>query len=129
RWASRERAGTRAWPRCTRANRTSRIRLPRPAQTDGGPFRLCPAPVYTRVDLVHERTDLHFLRVRSVEVRLAEQRTGKEDGRVDRRQLTVLEAFAALHVQEVVEEAPVTGHTSRVGSLPSGRKEAHGRED
>src|SRR6059036_483066 len=100
----------------------------RPAEADGGRLGLGPSPVYTPIDVVHERANFHFLGVRAVEVGLTEQRAGEQDSGIDSRQLTVLEAFARLHVQEVIEESPVTGPTPSLGTLRSPGKEPERRE-
>jgi hypothetical protein len=100
----------------------------RPAEADRGRLRLCPPPVYTPVDRVHERPDLDFLRIRAVEVRLAEQRPGDQDRGVDRRELAVLEALARLHVQEVIEEPAVPGHSARLRPLRGRGEEAQRRD-
>ena len=63
-----------------------------------------------------------------VEIALGEQHAAEQQRRVDRRQLGRLEARAALHVEEVVEEALVAGHARRRVALRRIGQEAQRRE-
>src|SRR5207247_4070497 len=100
----------------------------RPAEADGGWLRLCPAPIDTAIDHVHERANLRLLGIRAVEIGLTEERTGEQDGGIDRRQFTVLEPLPGLHVQEMVEEPLVTAPTASLGTLRSVVEEPQGRK-
>src|SRR5262249_43420157 len=70
--------------------------------------RLRPLPVHATIDFLDEIANLDFLRLRTVEVRLAEKRSGEEQRGVDGRQLGVAESVTGLHVEEVIEEAFVS---------------------
>src|SRR5262249_49863983 len=100
-----------------------------PPQTDGGALALCPLPVRSPVDLLRESTNLHVLRRRPGAVRLAEQRAGEQDRRVDPREVALLAAVARLHIDKVIEEAAVTGGSSRVAILRRPGEKSQRRED
>ena len=84
--------------------------LRRPAEADRGRARLCPAPIDAAIDLVGQPADFGFLRLRPVEVRLAEQHAREQQRRVHGRKLAVLEALPRLHVEEMIEKPFVSGH-------------------
>ena len=89
----------------------------RPAEADRRRARLGPAPVDATIELVGKAADLDFLRMRAVEVRLAEEHAREQQCGVDRRQLAVVVARAGAHVEEMVEEALVSGHAVRACAL------------
>ena len=100
----------------------------RPPVTDRGRTHLRPLPVDAAVDLLCEVADLRFLRLRAVEIGLAEKRTRQEQRSVDGRELAVVEALARLHVEEVIEEALVAGRATAVGTLRRAAEEAERRK-
>jgi hypothetical protein len=91
--------------------------LRRPAHRHQRWPRLCPRPLDTAEDRVGEGADLGLVRIVAVEVRLAKQHAGDQPGGVDGGQLDVAVARAGRHVDEVVEEAAVAGHSDGIRSL------------
>src|SRR5512141_1252877 len=90
--------------------------------------RLRPVPFDTPVQRFRERADLGLLGALTVEVRLAQENSGEEERRVDRREFDGLEALASLHIEEVVEEPPVTDDAARRRPLRSRREESERRQ-
>ena len=93
-----------------------------PAVRDRGRAGLRPGPVGAGVERFRDRPDADLGRRRAVEVGLAEQHAGEQQGGVHGRQLDLLEAPAARHVEEVIVEAAISGR-GRAGVLRRGPQE------
>jgi hypothetical protein len=87
-----------------------------------------PLPVNAAVERVGERRDLAFRLRLSVEIGGRGQGTGKQEGRIDRRELGFPGSATGLHVQEVVEEPAVAGRV-RLPALRALPEEPERRED
>src|SRR5947199_3097654 len=85
-------------------------------------------PVSAGIELLREVPDLAFRRSVAVVILTGEQHAEQQHGSVDARQLDVAEALAALHVEEMVEEALIAALASRLRSLGSVPEEAQRRQ-
>jgi len=88
-----------------------------PAQRDQRRARLRPGPVHARINGVDQLPYPRLIVVGLVEPALAEQHSGQQQRRVHRRQLAATGSQSAVHVEEVIEEAMVSGHAVEVRAL------------
>src|SRR5207249_4809493 len=68
-------------------------------------------------------------RIRAIEVRLAGEDPGEQQGCVDRRELHLLEPGPRVHVEEMVEEPVIPGGARGGGVLGCGPEEAQRGDD
>src|SRR6185312_8197898 len=98
--------------------------LGRPSHRDQRAFAVHPRPVDAAVEVIRQAPDLRLRRIVAIIIDAGEQDSGEQEHGVDRGQLDIFEAASALHVDEVVEEAAVTGHAGGRVALRRSREEA-----
>src|SRR2546429_3120428 len=81
-----------------------------------------PPPVGTAVKYVRQFANCAFIGRLAVEILCSNQRPGKENGRIDGRQLTSPRSSAALHLEEMVEESLVASRCGTIALFGSGEE-------